>query len=253
MPVEAWLTRLEGDDLEKLQRLAALLEKKLDPARVSLAETVKLAMYRSLPVARLGLTLLRGNSGLSQSDIPTLLQLAQAECTALRNEVGEWLRDKLQALGPLQSDWLLDFLDSKHAEARSIGWEWLQATSLKDDPAIWHRLLETPYPDIKDLLVDQLTRRAKGADADIVRMLWASVLLNLYGGGRHKPGVVAQIVSRLADHPAECDRLLPLLAVAVRSLRGPEFRTGLTGVVGLLENKPELRPSIAQQFPELVC
>ncbi len=252
LPVEAWLARLEGDDLEKLQRLAALLEKKLDPARVPPPETVKLAMYRSLPVARLGLSLLRRNTDLAPADIPTLLPLTQAECAALRSEIAEWLREKLQGWGPPPSDWLLDFLDSKHTDVRSVGWTWLQATSFKDEPAVWHKLLETPYADIKGLLIDQLTTRAKGADADVVRMLWASVLLNLYGGGRHKPGVVAQIVLRLADHPTEGDRLLPLLAVAVRSLRGPEFRTGLTGVVRLLEEKPELQPSIAKQFPELV-
>ena len=59
-------------------------------------------------------------------------------------------------------------------------------------------------------------------------------------------------MDRLADHPDESDRLLPLLAVAVRSLRGPEFRAGLTGVVWLLDRNPELRPAIAKQFPELV-
>jgi hypothetical protein len=41
------------------------------------------------------------------------------------------------------------------------------------------------------------------------------------------------------------------LAVAVRSLRGPEFRAGLAGVVGLAETKAELVPAIRRQFPEL--
>ena len=62
---------------------------------------------------------------------------------------------------------------------------------------------------------------------------------------------VGENYSRLAEHPAEADRLLPLLAVAVRSLRGPEFRAGLAGVVSLAESKPELVPLIRQKFPEL--
>jgi len=58
-------------------------------------------------------------------------------------------------------------------------------------------------------------------------------------------------VDRLAGHPAEADRLLPLLAVAVRSVRGPEFRAGLAGVVGLAERNPDLAPAIRRRFPEL--
>ena len=51
--------------------------------------------------------------------------------------------------------------------------------------------------------------------------------------------------------PAEAEQLLPLLAVAVRSIRGPEFRTGLAGVVRLAEMNAELLPAIRQRFPEL--
>ena len=89
------------------------------------------------------------------------------------------------------------------------------------------------------------------SDLDAVRLLWTTVLLNTARGGRHKPGVVAQVVARLSNHPDETDRLLPLLAVAVRSVRGPEFRAGLAGVVRLAEAKPDLRPAIRQRFPEL--
>jgi hypothetical protein len=96
-----------------------------------------------------------------------------------------------------------------------------------------------------------LTERSKNAGRDLVQFLWASVLVNIHRGGRYKPGVVAQINRRLAEHPEEAGQLLPLLAIAVRSLRGPEFRAGLTGVVSLFETQRELAPAIARQFPEL--
>src|SRR5207244_3013234 len=115
--------------------------------------------------------------------------------------------------GSPRAEWLLEFLDSKHAGVRALGWTWLQETPLRDEPAIWHKLLESPYDDIKGPLVAELTERLSGADFDTVRLLWASVLLNLHRGGRHKPGVVSQVVTRLADHPNESERLLPLLAV----------------------------------------
>jgi hypothetical protein len=252
VPVEMWLARLSGDDLDRLHRLSTLLQRRLDPARVALADAVKLALHRSLPVARLGLTLLRGREPVGEADVPNLMSLVQAECDAMRPESVAWLRDTLTRLGPARAEHLLEFLDSKHADVRAIGWAWLRETPLRDEPAIWHKLLESPYDDIKGPLVAELTQRSGGADFDTVRLLWASVLLNIHRGGRYKPGVVGQVVARLAEHPDESDRLLPLLAVAVRSLRGPEFRAGLTGVVALLERQADLRPAIAKQFPELV-
>ena len=251
--VDAWLARLDGDDLDKLQRLGRLLETRLDPWRVSLAEAVKLAAHRSRPVARLGLTLLRGRGRIAPVDVALVLRLVQAECSSLRADVVGWLRGELARFAGPRAEWVLDFLDSKHSDVRAAGWTWLVSTPLKDDPTIWHRLLESPYDDVKGPLVAALAERASGADDDVVRLLWGGVLLNIHRGGRLKPGVVAQVVRRLTEKPDEAPKLLPLLAVAVRSLRGPEFRAGLAGVVAVLERHPDLRPAVATQFPELVA
>jgi hypothetical protein len=180
------------------------------------------------------------------------LPLVQAECAAVRPELLAWLRKHLERGGGVLAEWLTEVLDSKHADVRAAGWAWLNESPLKDDPAIWHRLIESPYDDIRGPLIESLAQRADGADADTVRLLWATVLLNVVRGGRHKPGVVARVVARMLTHPDEADSLMPLLAVAVRSLRGPEFRTGLAGVVALVEHKPDLLPVVRQRFPELV-
>jgi hypothetical protein len=250
VPIEAWLARLDGDDLDKLRRLSDLLTRRLDPARVAAADAIRLASHRSRPVAELGLALLRRRA-FTEADAAMLLPLVQAESQAARLALVGWLRDTLAGFGPARPEWVLEFLDSKHADVRAVGWEWLTASPLRDDPVVWHRLVESPYDDVREPLVAELARRAGGADPDTVRLLWATVLLNIARGGRHKPGVVAQVVARLAEHPGEADRLLPLLAVAVRSLRGPEFRAGLTGLVALVETRAELVPAIRQWFPEL--
>ncbi|MBV9125574.1 MAG: hypothetical protein JO112_19670, partial [Planctomycetes bacterium] len=250
VPVEEWLTRLGGDDLEKLRRLSALLARRLDPERVAVTDALRLAGYRSRPVAELGLSLLKRRTW-SVADAPLLLPLVQAENESVRPELMRWLRDTLAGFGPARPEWVLEFLDSKHADVRAVGWECLSESPLRDDPAVWHRLFESPYDDVRGPLVAELARRAGGADPDTVRLLWATVLLNIARSGRHKPGVIAQVVARLAEHPAEADRLLALLAVAVRSLRGPEFRAGLTGVVHLAETNADLVPAIRQRFPEL--
>jgi hypothetical protein len=250
VPVEEWLIRLGGDDLEKLTRLSDLLARRLDPARVVTADALRLALYRSKPVAELGLTFLKRRAW-SEADVGLLLPLVQAESEAIRPELTRWLRETLAGFGPVRLEWVLEFLDSKHADVRAAGWECLNASPLRDDPTVWHRLVESPYDDVRGPLVAELAQRAGEADPDTVRLLWATVLLNVARGGRYKPGVVAQIVARLVEHPGESDRLLPLLAVAVRSLRGPEFRSGLAGVVRLAERNAELVPAVRQRFPEL--
>lgn len=251
VPVEEWLARLDGDDLAKLQRLSDLLARRLDPARVATLDALRLAAYRSKPVAELGLALLKKRSFVAD-DAPSLLPLVQAECEAVRPALTRWLRETLTGFGPVRPEWVLEFLDSKHTDVRAGGWEWLNSSALQDEPTIWHRLIESPYDDVRGQLVASLSKHAAGADPDTVRLLWASVLLNVVRGGRHKPGVVARLVDRLADHPAEANQLVPLLSVAVRSLRGPEFRAGLAGVVRLVEEKPELVSTIRERFPELV-
>ncbi len=250
LPVTEWLRRLEGDDLEKLTRLSGLLERRLDPDRVPTADAIRLAAYRSRPVAALGLRLLKSKR-FTKADAPALLTLAQAESEAVRPDLTAWLRETLTGFGDFRPAWVLDFLDSKHEDVRRAGWAWLNDSPAKDTPAIWHKLLESPYDDVRAPLVELLTTVAGGASPETLRLLWATVLLNIQRGGRQKPGVVAQIVARLLEQGEDAPKLLPLLAVAVRSLRGPEFRAGLTGVVALSESKPELVPLIRQQFPEL--
>jgi len=111
------------------------------------------------------------------------------------------------------------------------------------------------------LLVAELEDRIAGSDAtraetapldsEMVRLLWATVLLNIHRGSRSKPLVVRQLVRRVQRKPEEAAELLPMLAVALRSVRGPEWRAGLTGVVQMVESRPELRPTVEQAFPEL--
>src|SRR5262249_22786837 len=117
-----------------------------------------------------------------------------------------------------------------------------------------------PYDDVRLKLVADLERRvgkdgglseAMALDADMVRLLWASVLLNIHRGNRAKPLVVAQMVRRLRWDPYSAASLLPILSVAVRSIRGPEWRAGLAGVVQLVEQNPNLQPLVREAFPEL--
>jgi hypothetical protein len=156
----------------------------------------------------------------------------------------------------------MEYLDSRHADVRAEGWDWLQAEPrARDDVDLWRRVLESPYDDVRLRLVADLEARVAKRDPslseravldpELVRFLWASVLLNMHRGGRAKPLVVRQIVRRAERRPEEGAELLPILSVALRSVRGPEWRAGLAGVVRLAERSPELAALVRGAFPEL--
>jgi len=111
---------------------------------------VKLALHRSLPVARLGLSLLRGRGASPRTMCPRSCRWCRPKCDTIRPAIAGWLRETLGSIGGDEAVWVLEFLDSKHADVRAIGWKWLHETPLKDTPAIWHRLLESPHDDIRD-------------------------------------------------------------------------------------------------------
>jgi hypothetical protein len=172
------------------------------------------------------------------------------------------LRTVLGAVPDFPADWVLEFLDSRHDDVRDEGWHWLIGESrIAENVSLWQKLLESPYDDVRlrlvevleALLTDYPTPQLEHGklDPDLIRLLWATVLLNAQRGGRKKPQVVSQIVRRLQRHPEEALALLPLLGAALRSVRGPEWRAGLAGLVQVVQTSPELRPLVEQTFPEL--
>ena len=167
------------------------------------------------PGGRLGFHLLQ-TKALTLVDVPALLTLVQAENESVRPEMITWLREKLTALGPTEPAWVLEFLDSKHADVRLAGWNWLRESAVKTDTHIWHKLMESPYNDVRGWLTEMLSEIMAGTDTDTLRFLWATVLCSIQRGGRQKPGIVAQIVVRITKDTTEASKLLPLLAVAVR-------------------------------------
>jgi hypothetical protein len=260
--VNRLLDLLETPNPETLEILCGLLGDCVGPERVMLEQAVRLTAARPLPLARLGFAWLRGKSPASAADCQGLLRLVDAGAEPLRPEIVRWLRGVLAGSTHFRADWVLELLDCRHPDVRREGWAWLREDQrLRDDVAIWRKLLESPYDDVRLRLVADLEERVRrgtaggwenGAlDDELVRFLWASVLLNIQRGRRSKPLVVAQLVRRLQRHSAEAATLLPILAVALRSLRGPEWRAGLVGVVQLVERNAELAPVVQQVFPEL--
>ena len=70
-------------------------------------------------------------------------------------------------------------------------------------------------------------------------------------GGRQKLRAVQQVAGAIAKQPEAHSTLLPVLATAVRSIRGPEARAALSAVLGLLAVQPELEKAVLAALPEL--
>ncbi len=261
LSVERWLELLETPNALALEVLCELIVAHVHPERIRLEDAARLACSRPLPLARLGFSWLQGKQPQSAADCQALLRLAGAEAEPLRPEMVRWARGVLSASPHFQAEWLLELLDSRHTDVRAEGWNWLEAEPrARENVALWQRLLESPYDDVRLRLTAVLEERVRGRkpvvdqdkmDAELVRFLWASVLLNIHRGGRTKPLVVAQMVRRLERRPEEAKMLLPILAAALRSVRGPEWRAGLSGVVALVQRRPDLASAVNQVFPEL--
>lgn len=205
---------------------------------------------------------LRRRSFNTVAEYQILLELFDAECQPVRSELLAWTRSVLSQSPHFSTGWVLEMLDSAYEDVRKEGWAWfVQESRAKHDVTLWQRQLESPYDDIKfhliQLLEGEIALEHPGAvdrsrlAPELIRFLWASVLLNIHRGSRVKPKVVSQILERLKRYPQEARELLPLLAVSLRSIRGPEWRAGLAGVVQLIEHRPDLESLVFQTFPEL--
>lgn len=264
LPPERWVAVLETANPGALEPLVEIVRERITPDPIPLEAVMRLAAARPLPLARLGLGWLRARGPVSDQERRGLLVLLEAECESIRPELLAWLRSTLSATPEIHSDWLLEFLDSRHADTRAVGMAWFREDPrARDDVILWRCLMESPHDDVRLAMSAELEARLERArrggagpvsqalDPDRLRLLWASVLLNVNRGNRAKPGVMEQVADHLTRRPDEAELLLPLLAIGLRSIRATERRAALAAVVRLVERRPESFPLVNQWFPEL--
>ena len=254
LELSVWLRLLETRNVTALAAICDLMRKHVAAERLTLEQCLDVACAAATPAARIGLDFLKQRALTTPERRARLARLADARCAAVAGELAGFALAVVGAQDTYDRGAVLALFDSLSGEIRRVAWAWLGPPCPGwHDAVLWCRLLETPFDDIRMGLVDTLTRRADlpGADPDALEPLWCSVLLGVHRGGRQKLKAVRQVARALADDSRRADALLPVLAVAVRSVRAPERRAGLAAVVGLLAARADLADAVEAALPEL--
>jgi hypothetical protein len=187
--------------------------------------------------------------------VDELRSLSVAKCDAVAATLTTWTLQQLAAETRYTADVVVEFFDSLSLPMRSAAMDWLEQSDSPgyDDPVLWSKLIETPFDDVRLRLVECLHQRTHlpGTETSSLSHIWCSVLLGVHRGGRTKLKAIQQMQSAILSQPALADTLLPVLAVAVRSLRAPERRGALTALTAMVFQNSGLLPDVQRHLPEL--
>ncbi|MBI2898593.1 MAG: hypothetical protein HYY17_00240 [Planctomycetes bacterium] len=255
VPLESWLKLLGLKNLAVLESVVAIMRRVVAPDRLPTATLLGFVCGPVGPVARLGLDWLRSR------EIPPayLVELSRVRVASVAADSVALARERMTIAPDFDPEWILAFLDATVREVRLAAWPWFadekRACSRVD---LWAKLVESPYDDVRISIVRHLREFAREDQALRVLLVrapleavWATVLLNIHRGSRAKRMAAAQIAEVIERQPERAPQLLPLLAVAARSIRAPEFRAGLAALVRTATHRPEVAPEVARHFPEL--
>jgi hypothetical protein len=251
LTVGEWLELLAIENPLALPLLCEMVIKAVSPDRLTLAQCVGLACARAAPVAELGLAWARKKPVSDAEGIAAALGVIRAGVPHVRAEGTAWVAELL-ARPFAAPEHVRTLLDARFAEPRAAAFALIEGDGrFRESTVLWGALAESPYADARAFLVRHLGARLKSFAPETLRQVWATSLLAVHRGGRAKRGALNQIADRIAERPAEAEVLLPLLAIALRSVRAPERRTALAAVARAAVREPALRGAIARALPEL--
>lgn len=252
LPMIDWLELLTIESPAPLSIVCDLVAKHVSPSRIGLADCVALGVLRPAPVAELGLKWAREKKIVTEEDLATIVGFAKAESPGVRREAAGWIASVLERSLLTLPAHVRDLLDSKYGEVRGEGLELMKRDPrFRDAPLLWAALAESPYDDVRVFFVRHLERRAGALPEGSIRHVWATVLLGIHRGSRAKRKALSQVAAAVARSPEKADDLLPLLQVALRSVRPAERRSALASVALAAARTPALLDSLARKLPEI--
>ena len=249
--VDVWRKLLSIGNIEALLRITAAFEKHVAPERVTFAECIELAMSRAAPVAELGLRWATDRAA-KDVDLAIVARLATAPLDSVRGPAVRWLLGLLDAAPERRGLILRDLLDARFVDVRVAATEYVEQRHAEVGLPLWLSLLESPYDDVRALVVRHATRWEAEVGPDEMRHVAATVILAVHRGASAKQTMLRRIAERVARKPDEADRLLPVLALALRSVRATERTGALLAIARAALSDPSLRDAVSRHFPDVV-
>jgi hypothetical protein len=252
LSIEGWLELLRIDNPIALPLLCDLVVKAVSPDRLSLEQCVDLACAKAAPVAELGLSWAQKKKVNDDASLFAALRIAGAGAPRVREEGCKWAAWLVEKSAFAKPEHARELIDARYLEARAAGIALVEKDDrFRESTVIWTSLSESPYDDVRAFLVKHLSERQKTFGAETLRHVWVTSLLAVHRGGRAKRAALQQIAERITRSPAEAESLLPLLGIALRSVRAPERRTAIALVARAALREPKLTSAIARALPEL--
>jgi hypothetical protein len=250
LPVGDWLALLSIESLDALPLVVAAFEHHVSPNRLTLAQCVELALSRAASVAELGLRWAQ-EKGEGDADVVPIARVADAPVQRIRVEGTKWLLERLGRAPSSVAALLRDLLDARFADVRALAIAYADTVHAELGLPLWLSLIESPYEDVRALVVKHARAWQAEAGPDEMRHLAASVILAVHRGSAAKQTIVRRVADRLVARPDEVERLLPVLSLALRSVRPSERVGALVALVRVSIADASLREAVARHFPDL--
>jgi hypothetical protein len=257
LPITTWLRLLTVKNPGALALICDLMVKHVAAERLDMRQAIMLAIAQPAPVAGLGLKFLQTKVIATAADRGAISDLSRAQSEAVAGKITAYALSIIGAPEVYDVSLVSRFFDALLKPVRIAAWDWMmgkEGAAGYGDPELWVRLLETPHEELRLRLVKALEARVGATAAvsvDQLAPVWTAVLLGIHRGGRHKIIALRQISQTVAARPEYAAKLVPVLAIALRSVRPAEARVGLAAVVESAERNPVLMEAIAAAIPEL--
>ena len=251
LPMSEWLELLAIENLDVLPIVCEVVEKYVTPSRLTLEQCVQLACAKTAPVAKLGLQWAKGKRVQTADDLVLIAKLAKAGVATVRSEGTAWATETIKTHPQAKPEHLRDLCDAPHADAREHA---LAAVAQKQElapPSLWFALTESPYDDVRKVVIANALKWRDAAPKATLQHVWTTATLAIHRGSVVKRRVPRAIAERIAKYPEEAPQLLPILRLALRSVRPPERATAIAALARAVHANAELRALANELIPEL--
>ncbi len=251
LSVPDWLSLLRIEDVDVAPAVVEAFRKHVAPKRLDLGQCVGLTAARIAEVAALGLEWAKSRGVARDEELALVARASASPVEKVRREATAWVLELGERFPAKLTEHLRDLLDSKHSDVRALAAEWTAAHPDASTVPLWIALAETPYADVRELVLANARRWQADAGAGELAELAGGVLLSIHRGAAIKPQMVRRLVERAVAHPAEAERLLPLVVTTLRSIRAPERTSALGALARAALADETIRALLTRITPEL--